>query len=576
MRADRRVKFFAVPMVLAAVTKKLAALLDIEERDFSSYFNVVDLRLGEWNNLDGMEVKPVFSPHPVETTIFHFRALAEGGYRSYAHFADVVGLKTLAGMITDDPSKPGLDRSLYDQIVADYAEPSDIKKIDIGGGMIHGEATDFTSDHSSRIILAHTSLPLTREQKRIGSGSSFGSVDVLIPSHRDFLSRAAFHFLADHLSGVPAPELGGLLNGPVVTFNPESILLRGGNQHDRIYLLLTGLVELLDEESDFRAELSAGAFLGEMSGLQDMPALETIRALSFVQALALPADLYRAFIMRHDLFAGISRLFETREFLSRTWLLGDVVSTGTLNAIAKNAKTIRVAAGMQIDQAAPAVYLIETGRISRILGEKLLESLGPGDFFGEERAVFDVPVIASFKCDTEVVLYQLPTSQLGEIPNVRWKLFETFGRRTSVEPSACQLDGRNLLKWHDEYSVHIQWIDMQHRRLFASANRVLDAVERKTEVGEVAEALSKLVDYTRYHFQAEEELLHGYQYPAELGHSRAHAGLVAQVEELQSRIAGGASIPADEILAFLHGWIVKHILIEDRRYGEFLNERGVF
>jgi hemerythrin len=576
MRADRRIKFFAVPMVRAAVTKKLAALLDIEERDFASYFDVVDLRLGEWNNIDGMEVKPVFSPHPVETTIFQFRALAEGGYRSYAHFADVVGLKTLAGMITDDPLKPGLDRSLYDQVVADYAEPANIKKIDIGGGLIHGDATDFASDQSSRIILAHTSLALTREQKRIGSGSSFGSVEVLIPSHRDFLSRAAFHFLADHLAGVPSPELGALLNGPVVTFNPESILLRGGHQHDHIYLLLTGLVELLDEESDFRAELSAGAFLGEMSGLQGMPAFETIRALSFVQALALPTDLYRAFIMRHDLFAGISHLFETREFLSRTWLLGDVVSTGTLNAIAKSAKTIRVAAGVQIDQAEPAVYLIETGRVSRVLGEQLLESLGPGDFFGEERAVFDVPVIASFKCDTDVVLYQLPTSQLGEIPNVRWKLFETFGRRTSVEPSACQLDGRNLLKWHDEYSVHIQWIDMQHRRLFASANRVLDAVERQTDASEVADALSKLVDYTRYHFQAEEELLHGYQYPAEDGHSRAHAGLVTQVEDLQSRIAGGTSIPADEILTFLHGWIVKHILIEDRRYGEFLNERGVF
>lgn len=576
MRADRRIKFFAVPMVRSAVTKKLAALLDIEERDFDSYFEIADLHLGAWNNIDGMEVKPVFSPHPVETTIFHFRAIAEGGYRSYAHFADVVGLKTLAGMVTDDPAKAGLDRVLFDQIVADYAEPADIKKIDIGGGLIHGDAADFASDRSGRIILAHTSLPLNREQKRIGAGSSFGAVDVLIPSHRDFLSRAAFHFLADHLSGVPAPELGALLNGPIVTFNPESILLRGGHPHDRIYLLLTGLVEVLDEDSDFRAELSAGAFTGEMSGLQGMPAFETVRALSFVQALALPTELYRNFITRHNLFAGISRLFEAREFLSRTWLLGDVVSTGTLNAIAKNATVLRIAAGERIEQADPAVYMIEKGSVARVLGDQHLEDLGPGDFFGEERAVFDVPVISSFKANEDSQLYRLPAAQLGDIPNVRWKLFEMFDRRTRVEPSAGELAGRTLLRWHDEYSVHVQWIDMQHRRLFASANRVLDAVEREADAGDVADAFARLVDYTRYHFLAEEELLREYQFPAEAGHAKAHADLVIQVENLGRRVAAGEAIPADEILAFLHGWIVKHILIEDRRYGAFLNERGVF
>ncbi|WP_234016211.1 MBL fold metallo-hydrolase [Magnetospirillum gryphiswaldense] len=186
MQADRRISYFAVPMVRSAVAKKLSALLSIEEDDFNDYFNVRDLVMGQWNDVDGLDVKPVFSPHPVETTIFHFRAMAAGGWRSYAHLADVVGLDILERMITDDPTQPGLSQAWYDKVAADYLEPADVKKVDIGGGLIHGCAQDFKDDASGKMILAHTAQPLTPEQKKIGSGASFGTVDVLITGHRDF------------------------------------------------------------------------------------------------------------------------------------------------------------------------------------------------------------------------------------------------------------------------------------------------------------------------------------------------------------------------------------------------------
>ena len=154
--ADRRISYFAVPMVRAAVAKKLAALLSIEEEDFNDYFDVRDLILDQWNDVDGLDVRPIFSPHPVETTVFHFRAMAAGGWRTYAHMADVVGLGVLQSMVTDDPAQPGLSRAWYDRIAADYLEPTDVKKVDIGAGLIHGYAQDFRDDASGKIILAHT------------------------------------------------------------------------------------------------------------------------------------------------------------------------------------------------------------------------------------------------------------------------------------------------------------------------------------------------------------------------------------------------------------------------------------
>ncbi len=52
-------------------------LLSIAESEFSRYFDIRDLEEGAWNDVMGLEVRPTVSPHPVETTIFHFRVLWE-------------------------------------------------------------------------------------------------------------------------------------------------------------------------------------------------------------------------------------------------------------------------------------------------------------------------------------------------------------------------------------------------------------------------------------------------------------------------------------------------------------------
>jgi hemerythrin len=49
--------------------------LGIEESRFENLFDVHDLDFDVWNNVDGLEVKPVLSPHPVETNILFFRAM---------------------------------------------------------------------------------------------------------------------------------------------------------------------------------------------------------------------------------------------------------------------------------------------------------------------------------------------------------------------------------------------------------------------------------------------------------------------------------------------------------------------
>ncbi|MBR9973247.1 bacteriohemerythrin [Magnetospirillum sulfuroxidans] len=575
MQADRRISYFAVPMVRSAVAKKLAALLSIEEKAFNDYFNVRDLVMDQWNDVDGLDVRPIFSPHPVETTIFHFRAMAAGGWRTYAHLADIVGLGILEGMITDDPTKPGLSREWYQQIAVDYLEPAEVKKVDIGAGLIHGYAEDFRDDTSGKIILAHTAQPLNSGQKKIGSGASFGTVDVLISGHRDFLGRAAFHMMTEYFPTVSGDHLGAVLNGPVTTFNPETILFKAGQPHANIYLLLTGQVEMLDDDSDFRAALSAGALLGESTGLHGLPPAETCRAVSFVQVLEIPADVYTAFVRRHNLFRQISRLLEGRDFLSRTRLLGDVVSTGTLNAIAKDMKLLQFADDSMIGVRSRAIGVIARGRVLRMLGDSVLETLGPGDFFGEETAIFDAPGITSLRAYGPTEIYMVSAGLLAAIPNVRWKLFEAFQRRASLESSVV-IAGRTLLTWKQEYSVNIQRIDTQHKRLFVAANRLLDAVQSQRDSVEINTALDFLFSSIQFHFTEEEALLDRYGYEHGPAHKAGHQTLMTGMRELETRLNRETPTSSEELLDFLHGWIVNHIQIEDRRYAAVLNAQGVY
>ena len=444
MRSDRRIKYYATPLVRASVAKKLSALLAINEADFDSYFAVSDLRIGEWNDINGLDVKPILSPHPVETTAFHFRAIASGGYKGYAHLADVVGLGVLAGMIVEDGDEPGISRAFYERVRADYLAPADIKKVDIGGGLIHGNAEDFTEDGSGKIIFAHTSQPLTAGQKRLCSGASFGTIDILIPSNRDFHARAAHGFLSAYFPSVPKDQIGALTNGAILTFNPESIVLRRRQPHASIYLLLTGLVEVIHDETEFQAELSAGALLGEITGLHGLPAAETYRAASYVQVLEIPCDLYAAFVKRHSLFDSIARLLEAREFLSRTWLLGGVVSTGTLNDIAHHMALRPMNPGQPADNGdgmIGLIGLIASGVIERVLDDAVVETLEPGDFFGEERAIFAAAAIGALRTMAPAKIYFIPPDLLDRIPNVRWKLFETYEKRRRWADRRTRTDG---------------------------------------------------------------------------------------------------------------------------------------
>ncbi len=451
IRTDRRFKYYATPLVRMAVTKKLCALMSMQEESFSSFFDIHDLPFDEWTNVEGLEVKPIYSPHPVETNVFFFRANWIDGYKIYAHLADVTADDILQKMVVTNPNEVGITEERFEQIKAKYMYPAHLKKIDIGGGMIHGKAEDFRDDKSHKIVLAHTSKPLTIQQREVGSSAAFGMVDVLIPTNRDYLVDFAYQHLKSYFPNALESELNYLLNHPIMSYNAGSLLLKKGQESKYVYLLLTGSVEFLHAKTGKHDMLPAGSFIGFYSGYLGLHSPETYWASCNIHVLQMPSSSYQEFVARNNLYSELKRMEDNILFLQSTWLFGDVVSFPSLATISKQMQKIQLAHNYQIalfqsdkylnnpfsangNANEDMLHIIAGGEVSIKISDKEIEKLDTADFLGGDKTLlgkhrkFELKNVKAV-LPKDTILFAIPASAVIDIPIVHWKLLETYNKR---------------------------------------------------------------------------------------------------------------------------------------------------
>ncbi|MBU2515457.1 MBL fold metallo-hydrolase [bacterium] len=175
-----RVKVFATNTVKATIVQKLGTLLSVSEQELTHQFDFHELKREEWNDYQGLEIHPIPSAHPIDTTLFVFRVKDKNGYKSYGHYTDIAAIDWLKKMASKTPGKLGLSREYIEKIKRFFSIKVDVKKIDVGGPTVHGDAEDFAEDKSGRIVLGHTHAPFTNRQLEIGEKVNFGDVEILI------------------------------------------------------------------------------------------------------------------------------------------------------------------------------------------------------------------------------------------------------------------------------------------------------------------------------------------------------------------------------------------------------------
>jgi hemerythrin len=87
--------------------------------------------------------------------------------------------------------------------------------------------------------------------------------------------------------------------------------------------------------------------------------------------------------------------------------------------------------------------------------------------------------------------------------------------------------------------------------------------------------LSRLVSYTKTHFDTEERLMRQHGYPEYAAHKIKHDLLTKQAMDLNGKVQQGQSALTLEVMEFLKNWLQNHILQSDKQFAPFLIQKGV-
>jgi len=138
-----------------------------------------------------------------------------------------------------------------------------------------------------------------------------------------------------------------------------------------------------------------------------------------------------------------------------------------------------------------------------------------------------------------------------------------------------KLSKKHYVEWKQEYSVGIDSIDRQHKKLIGLINNLQAAVNYSTGAEFEREALDELVDYTRTHFSYEEGLMEQNGYPEFAAHRAEHELMISRVEQVLAEYQKNPDTAMQNAIDFLRDWLINHINGTDKQYSSYLIDRGV-
>lgn len=127
-----------------------------------------------------------------------------------------------------------------------------------------------------------------------------------------------------------------------------------------------------------------------------------------------------------------------------------------------------------------------------------------------------------------------------------------------------------MYEWRTEYALGIDEIDEQHQRLIEIANRVYAVLHdqwRLDKFNQILEVLDELKNYTVYHFTFEEAYMEKIGYKKRFSHAMEHNAFVEKLKTADLReIDDEQEKYLNDLLDFIAGWIVNHIMTTDKLY----------
>ena len=125
-----------------------------------------------------------------------------------------------------------------------------------------------------------------------------------------------------------------------------------------------------------------------------------------------------------------------------------------------------------------------------------------------------------------------------------------------------------IIAWDSKYATGIELIDSQHRKLVVLTNELYAACLAKDDKLQSAfkGAMSRMVEYVHFHFDAEIKLLNAIDYPDSPNHKKMHDNLIKKILDAVNDYNEGKKFVPNNFVRTLVDWVFSHIAFYDKQY----------
>lgn len=132
-------------------------------------------------------------------------------------------------------------------------------------------------------------------------------------------------------------------------------------------------------------------------------------------------------------------------------------------------------------------------------------------------------------------------------------------------------EAHSPIQWNSNFRMGIEAIDNEHKMIIDSFAKLYELMKAGHGHEYYQELLLFLKNYVRFHFENEELFQQEMHYDQYEQHHRIHEGFKTKIEEIFEAHREQPVSNADlvKINMFVKSWLTHHILVEDRKFGDF-------